>query len=359
MTTGRSLALLLLAGSLARSLAAQADSTRTRATVSGFVDVYYAYDFGRPTQHDRPFVTQAVRHDELNVNLAHLALTLERASVRARVALQAGTAVQANYAAEPGTGVISGSDVVRHIQEATIGVRATPALWIDAGIYLSYIGWEGWISSANPTYTRSMVAEFTPYYLSGVRATWAAAKRVTIQAHLMNGWQNIAENNDGKAGGIRIDVAPSDRLTLVYANFLGREPPATGPAETRFFQQVMARGLLGRAPWQAQVDVGHSGARNWYGWALAVSWPLGKATALATRVERYADPDQVIVPTGGLAGFEATSASAGIDRTLPGGVLWRAEARWLRASTPLFPDRGNPAGTRSNLALITSLALSF
>ena len=256
---------------VATPLAAQADTAQTHAAVSGFIDVYYAYDFGRPAQHDRPFTTQAVRHNEFNLNLAHVALSIDRASVRARLAVQAGTSVQANYAAEPRTGAISGSELVRHIQEATIGVRAASALWIDAGIYLSYIGWEGWISATNPTYTRSLVAEFSPYYLSGARATWTAGKRVTIQAHLMNGWQNVAENNDGKAGGLRIDVAPSDRLTLVYANFLGREQPATGTPETRFFQQLMAKGSAGATTWQAQLDVGHSGTRHWYGWAATAS----------------------------------------------------------------------------------------
>ena len=351
--------LVALALGAAVPLAAQQDSTRTRAAISGFVDVYYAWDFGRPAEHDRPFVTQPVRHNEFNVNLAHLALALDRPSVRARLAIQAGTSVQANYAGEPRIGAISGPELIRHIQEATIGIKAGSSLWIDAGIYLSYIGWEGWVSATNPTYTRSLVAEFTPYYLSGARATWTAGKRVTIQAHLMNGWQNVSETNDGKAGGIRIDVTPSDRLTLVYANFLGKEQPATGAPATRFFQQVMAKGSAGAMSWQAQVDVGTSDRRSWYGWAAIASWPVTKTTAIATRIERYADPDQVIVSTGRPAGFAATGGSIGIDRTFPGGVLWRSEARWLRASDSLFASHGNPQSARSNLTLVTSFALTF
>ncbi len=359
MTPLRATLILFTTALAAPPLAAQTDSTRMRTSISGFVDVYYAYDFGRPPFHDRPFVTQAVRHDEFNLNLAHLALALDRPSVRARLAVQAGTSVQVNYAAEPRSGTISGSELVRHIQEATIGVRAGSGLWIDAGIYLSYIGWEGWVSSTNPTYTRSMVAEFSPYYLSGARATWTASKHVTMQVHLMNGWQNVAENNDGKAGGFRIDVTPSDHLTLVYANFLGREQPAVGTMETRFFQQLMAKGTVGPATWQAQIDAGHSGGRSWFGWAGTASWRLSPATALATRIERYSDPDQVIVATGTPAGFVANGASIGIDRTLPGNVLWRTEARWLRATDSLFADHGRPAAVRSNLTLVTSLAVSF
>jgi hypothetical protein len=55
----------------ARDTAATQASPDTAVTVSfgGFVDSYYAYDFGRPVNFDRPFTTQAVRHNEFNVNL--------------------------------------------------------------------------------------------------------------------------------------------------------------------------------------------------------------------------------------------------------------------------------------------------
>jgi hypothetical protein len=50
----------------AHDTAAAHSSPDTAVTVSfgGFVDNYYAYDFGRPVNFDRPFTTQAVRHNE-------------------------------------------------------------------------------------------------------------------------------------------------------------------------------------------------------------------------------------------------------------------------------------------------------
>ncbi len=339
------------------------DSTASRTSVSAFIDAYYAYDFGRPPGRDRSFLTQAVRTNEFNLNLVHLALALDRSNVRAKLALQAGTSVQANFAAEPRTGAISGPELTRHIQEATLGVRAASGVWIDAGIYPSYIGWEGWVSATNPTYTRSLVAEFTPYFLSGARVTWTPSKRVTIQGHLMNGWQNVSENNDAKAVGVRVDYSPSDRLTLVYANYAGNEQPTGTPAKTRFFQQAMAKGTAGRLGWQAQVDYGREGRggtnRDWYGWAAIGRWSFDPATALAIRIEHYSDPHQVIVVTGRSDGLVASSGSAGVDRTLPGGVLWRLEARRIRATTPLFADDGQAGRSKASVSLVTSLAVTF
>ncbi|HEY5062558.1 MAG TPA: outer membrane beta-barrel protein, partial [Gemmatimonadaceae bacterium] len=88
---------------LPRVLGAQAPAadTTTHVAFGGFVDGYFAYDFGRPRDIDRAFTTQAVRHDEFNVNLAFIDATLTGTRVRGRIAAQFGTAVQANYAAEP------------------------------------------------------------------------------------------------------------------------------------------------------------------------------------------------------------------------------------------------------------------
>ena len=94
--------------SSATTLRAQSSDTTTKIRINGFVDAYYAYDFTRPADGERRFTTQAVRHDEANVNLAWIGLSLERSRVRARVALQAGTSVQSNYAGEPRNGASSG-----------------------------------------------------------------------------------------------------------------------------------------------------------------------------------------------------------------------------------------------------------
>ena len=48
-------------------------------------------------------------------------------------------------------------------------MRVIQTMWIDAGIFFSHIGSESWISRDNPTNTRSLAADFTPYYETGIR----------------------------------------------------------------------------------------------------------------------------------------------------------------------------------------------
>ncbi len=358
---------LLLATTIALQSAVP-DSVPSRVRVgplsaSGFIDLYYAYDFGRPASRERSFVTQAIRHNEVNLNLAHAALSLERGRIRGRLALQVGTAVQANYAAEPAIGANSGPSLSRHVQEATAGIRLASPLWLDAGILLGYLGWEGWISRDNPTYTRSLVAELTPYYESGVRLTWQPSKALTVQGHLMNGWQKISEDNGSKAFGIRVDYSPSARLTLGYGAFVGNERPDGVAPATRLFNQVMARVLVSRLLLQTQFDYGREGngaaLRDWYGAVAIARVTLTQHMGLSARVERFADPDQVVAITGSPAGLVANGGSLGWDVSIPGGVLWRTEVRGLRASERIFPKAGIPNAARRNGALVTSIALTL
>jgi putative OmpL-like beta-barrel porin-2 len=343
---------------------AAAPDTSRHVTWNAFVDTYYAYDLGRPATFDRVFTTQAERHDEFNVNLAYVAASLTSDRIRGRVALQAGTSVQANYAGEPAIGSVSGPTLSRHIQEATAGARLAQTLWIDGGVYFSYIGWEGWISRDNPTYTRSLVADYTPYYLSGVHFTWQprtgdGPSPFTFQLHFMNGWQNVSENNHGKAVGLRVDWQMSPNATLAYSNLIGNERPQGVPAATRVFNQVMLKGASGRLSGQGQVDYGREAGHDWYGLVAIGRESIAPTVALSLRFERYSDPHQVIVVTGTSAGLVTNGASLGADVGRTAGLLWRTEVRGLRATSPLFPSHGVTNATRNNFVIVTSLALTL
>jgi hypothetical protein len=343
---------------------ATASDTSLTTTLGGFVDTYYAYDFGRPREIDRAFTTQATRHNEFNVNLAYVEMTATGARVHGRLALQAGTSVQANYAGEDTIGSVSGPSLARNIQEAYVGVKLGRALWIDGGVFLSHIGVESFISRDNPTYTRSLAADYTPYYESGVRATWQTTPTLVTTAVLVNGWQNISENNQDKAVGARLDWSPSGRSTLSYYDFFGNE---TGPGRLRTLDGVGAKlaptkrlTLLGNFDYGTQRRADRIGTDTWYGSALTARVQVAPAVAVAARVERYADPAQALVRTGESYGLRANGASVGVDVVPVPRTLWRTELRLLGNAHPVFPNRTRASGLSSDDgAVVTSLALTF
>lgn len=111
---------------------AQTDSTdqiKDDISVSGFLDIFYSYDFNRPEGDFRqPFLYNHNRHNEFNLNLGLIKVSLERSGYRANIALQTGTYANDNYAAEPG--------LLKNIFEANAGVSLNrkKSIWLDAGV---------------------------------------------------------------------------------------------------------------------------------------------------------------------------------------------------------------------------------
>lgn len=362
---GRCLWIVLTCAAIASSTAQSIPRDSTVLTLQAFADAYYAYDFQRPPNRDRAFTTQPARHNEFNVNLAFVGVRLSSARVRGRVAVQTGTSVQLNYAAEPIVGVVSGPDVTRFLQEGTIGGRVMPNLWIDGGVFLSHIGAESWISSENRTYTRSLVADYTPYYESGVRATWSPRASVTAQLNVVNGWQIVSENNDDKAIGIRVDYTPAAWLTLSYDNFIGNERPDTLPSGVRSFHEVIVKArLTDRLETLVSVQRGseprpsRNGTTSWGGGAAVARVNAGRGVALSARLERFSDPEQAIAATGLGDGLVAWGGSIGVDVGLGDQMLWRTEYRALAFDQPIYPSRSPGGLARSSALLVTAVSLS-
>ncbi len=353
----------------ADTLATAPDSTRrdsvpTRVAVGAFVDGYFAWDAGRPRAFDRAYTTQPARHNEFNVNLAFVEAVLTGERVRGRLALQAGTSVQSNSFAEPQVGAVSGGVLSRNIQEATVGVRLHPRLWLDGGIYFSYVGLEGWVSRDNPTYTRSLIADYTPYYLSGAKLTWQASRTVQAQLHLMNGWQNVSETNADKAVGTRIDWTPRPSVLLGWATFVGNEQADSLPSRVRLLSQLLGRWTPPGWEFSGVLDLGRQGrpgggADTWTGSTWIARRAVAPGVKVVGRVEHLFDRRQVLVSTGAPGGFRTTGASLGLDIAPEPRVLWRTEARTFRSGDALWPRDGRPAGSRTGVLLVTSLALTL
>jgi len=359
----------LLAAAPASSQTSRTDSVSTPDTAvsvsyGAFVDSYYAYDFNRPANLDRSYTTQAARHNEFNVNLAFVEAKVSGPRVRGRLALQAGTSVQSNYSGEPTVGSVSGPSLSRFIQEAVAGFRITPDLWVDGGIFLSHIGMESFISRDNLTYTRSLSAEYTPYYESGARLTWQANPNLTGTFVVVNGWQNISENNNDKAVGARLDLSTSPATTFSFYDFLGKE---NSTQNLRIFNGVGVKTTaIPGLTLQGNVDYGlqdkdGGGRSNWYSAGVIGKIQPSPTIGMSGRVETFHDPDQVIIVTGTDAGFKGTTASLGLDVQPLGSTraMWRNEVRGSWASASVFPERDAPGFSQHNYVVVTSLAVTF
>ncbi|MFY7994195.1 MAG: outer membrane beta-barrel protein [Bacteriovoracaceae bacterium] len=330
-----------------------------------FIDTYYAYDFNNPKNHEREYTTQPARSNEFNINLAYIEAVAKGEKTRGRLALQFGNSVTKNYSSEPTQGKTSGDKDSKFIQEAYVGRKIGEKTWIDMGIFLGNIGMESWISKDNATYTRSLFLDYVPYYSAGVRLEHELDEKQTVQLQLLNGWQNISENNTGKAVAFQYKNMVNEKTTFVYNNFFGdEEVVSTAPRFRSYHNFVFDYSISEKWRFLSGFDFGHQsqqendGVDSWYATSLNLKQTLDSMNSLTYRVEYFNDPHQANVVTNTANGFEVFSSSVNYDYKFDEYTMWRTELRGFYSKDKIYPT-GSKYFNRLDGFLVTSLSLSL
>lgn len=134
-----------------------------------------------------------VNHSDLNqlsINTAIIDFNFSKSRLRANAGLMSGAYSKYNY---------SGFDYdYKNIYQLNIGFELSKKhdIWLDAGIMPSHIGAETIIGSDNMTLTRSLNAESTPYYETGLKLSkMSKDKKLNIALMYLNGWQTIRKSS--------------------------------------------------------------------------------------------------------------------------------------------------------------------
>lgn len=285
-----------------------------------FVDTYYSSSAYRPESRDRQYLTQIARDREFNVNLAHLEAVVDEKRVRGRLALQFGSSVNANYQAEPTTEKYSNQFSTRNLQEAYVGYKFFDKLWIDAGVFFGNIGNESWISHNNWNYTRALNLDNVPYYSSGVRLTYEATAKLSMQLHILNGWQVITPVNRDKSLGTQVSYELSPQFKLTHNAFAGNVAPDEGNPQYRFYSNLIFHFIASQS-WEfaltadigAQKNAADNGYRQWYTGAAYARYVIAAAWSAAIRLEYFIDPNQVMVATQTQNGFQVAGVTTNLN----------------------------------------------
>jgi hypothetical protein len=336
------------------------DSLREQGSlrVSAYAECYYAYDFTDPASNQRmSFLYNHNRHNEVNLNLGILRAKYQAPAFRGNIALMAGTYPQSNLATEP--------LLMRNIYEANVGLRLfnTKNTWIDAGILPSHIGFETPIAFDCWTLTRSIVADNSPYYETGVSVNHTTkSQKLYLAVLFLNGWQRIQRlpGAEGPSFGTQLTWTPDQKLKFNWSTYTGNERSVSAPI-WRFYNNFYLQYYLFKATGIiAGFDLGlqqraHKGYKQWYSPVLIIRQALGKNFALAARAEYYNDPDQVIIQTFVPRRFSLQGYSLNFDYLPARNVVARLEGRLLRVNNRAiigFRDK-------NNFCLTASLAFSI
>jgi hypothetical protein len=328
---------------------------------SGFLDVFYVYDFNQPQGTKRqPFVFNHNRHNEFNLNLGFVKLDVKHLKYRANLALQTGTYSNDNYSAEPG--------FLKNILEANVGLSLNTKnnLWIDAGVFASHIGFETAVSADNWTLTRSLLAENSPYFLSGAKLTYKPNDKLEIAGLIVNGWQRIQrlQGNSLPSFGTQINYRPTEKVVFNWSTFIGTDDP-DNTRRMRYFNNFYGQfqftekfGLIAGFDIGTQQRIKESSIYDlWFSPVLIGQYAINKTCKTALRAEYYQDETGIIIPSSTPNGFKTTGLSLNFDYSPTNKIICRIEGRWLSSEDKIFET--NSTLTDNNFIIAASIALRF
>lgn len=326
--------------------------------VDGYIETFFSYDFSEPTDHQRPdFIYSYNRHNEVNINLAFLKASFNDTNSRANLAFMTGTYSNANMVNEPG--------ILKNILEASIGFKIlkNKQLWVDIGVLPSHIGFESAVGRDCWNLTRSIAADNSPYFESGVALTYTSFNQKWLARFLvLNGWQRISRppDNQTPAFGHQITYQPNARIKLNSSSFFGNDYPKNF-RKLRYFHNLYSQMQIQKKLYLiAGIDIGAEQTAEfndkynlWYSPVLIFKYIPFQKWAVSLRGEYYSDQYQVIIKTNTLNGFQTTGISTNIDWEITDRILWRLEARGLYSKDEIFLGKN----TRINGAISTSISM--
>jgi hypothetical protein len=192
-----------------------------KVDVTGFVDLYYEYNFNRVDPALRTF---DVQHNTFSLSLAEVAFAKTVSAdgrVGFRTDLDFGKTADLVAAFEPAE---DGKEVYKHVQQAYVSLLAGSKLQLDFGKFVTPHGAEVIESQDNWNYSRSVLFGYAiPFYHLGLRGTLPVNDKVTLNGYLVNGWNNSSEINGNKTWALGATLKPASKVTWVGTFMSGKE----------------------------------------------------------------------------------------------------------------------------------------
>jgi hypothetical protein len=145
-----------------------------------------------------------------------------------------GVAPSMSTTGTPGT---PGSFIVL---QAYGSITLIPNLTIDFGKFYTTAGAEVVPANKNWLYSRSFLFWNIPLLHTGARATYKVSDQLSVQASLVNGWNDDPDVNAWKTVGLSATFTASPMATITATTYIGKEAPQMAAPETPGDVRILA-----------------------------------------------------------------------------------------------------------------------
>lgn len=313
----------------------------------GFLDSAYLLDFNHPANDlfRSRGTAYKVDYPLINMTAAYVRKTPSESSRWGmELTTQAGqdTRIFGFSATAPN---LPGFEGLRHLGPTDVSYLAPvgKGLTIQGGIFSSLIGYDSLYAKDNFNYTRPWGADFTPYLMLGVNASYPFTSKVIGTLFVVNGYWHLADANHVPSSGGQVAYKATNHTTLKETVLVGPDQSDTHLEFWRFLWDSILEWKTDRVTTAFEYHVGSEKVAApgnpralWMFAQLPAHWAFSKHWSATVRPEVYWDRD------GRLTGFRQTVKAN--TTTLEYRVPYRDFAAIFRLEHRIDDSRGPQGG---------------
>jgi len=313
----------------------------------GSIDIGAAISSAAPANHLFRARGTTPRVDEIDVNMA--AAYVRKSPVddsRLGVELTAQAGEDSKLFGFSATAPnIKGADALLHFGPTNVSYLAPfgKGLTIQGGIFSSLIGYDSLYAKDNFAYSRPWGADYTPYLMLGVNASYPLTEKLTLSGGVINGYWHLADANDVPSVVGQTAYKVSNRVTLKETILVGPHQANTDLAFTRALSDTIVEWKCERLTTafeyqfsSERVDAVNRPEALWMSAQLPVHWTVSGPLSATVRPEFCWDRD------GRWTGFpqRVFALTAGGEYRVP----FRGAQAIVRAEYRVDDSRGSGGG---------------
>jgi hypothetical protein len=231
---------------------------------SGLVDGYYSFNANHPSPATNQLRNFDFDANSFSLNMVKLSMAHSPDPIGFQVDLGFGKAFSSFgtgvTSCISGTACDSGNDL--HLEQAYVAWKPTKGKGFEAdfGEFVTSAGAEVIETMNNPNYSRSLLFVYMlPYYHMGLRTSMPVTKTDTFGVQIVNGWNNVTDNNSGKTFGLT-NVYTKAKYAWYLNYYVGPENTSTDKGYRNLIDTTLT--LTPNAKWSGYLNYDYMQNRN-------------------------------------------------------------------------------------------------
>jgi putative OmpL-like beta-barrel porin-2 len=260
--------------------------------IDGLIDGYYSWNQNHPFTGENQWHLFDTNADAWSLSLARLAIDRETDPVGFHAELGAGNTYKLMSSFD------SAPHILKYIPQAYVKWKPSSlnGVQLDFGKFYTSTGIEVLDTDQNWNYSRSLLFSWAqPAYHFGLRTTIPLAKHIVVGAQVVNGWNNVRDNNTSKTLGLTANLTWS-RMSWTNVYYGGPEKTGTNQGWRQLYDTALL--VMPRKPVIFYVNFDYAvepriegGKNQWAGIGGAARITAGPKFSVSPRVEWFFDAD--------------------------------------------------------------------